>query len=314
MASQQALVDAVSTLLVSEYSAFASFALVVYDWIINLDEEIDCFWDFHKGRKLTAAALIYGMTRYPLIVATLLVLQTAFPMSETACRVNYHIQSVATFLWSFAPAVFSAVRIYALAPNHKAVAIATFLLFMPGLAILGWHMVVRNESFTLVKLNINVRTVTLAGLTIVALAHNFGDTGSTYFMYISPYHCAVIMPCSNDNLVPGSVQPALENVAGIVINPITAVLISHFLFDLRRSDHTANIPSSPSAIPSLNIAGGVQEDHGTLPAFIASMGSRIDAGLHFVDSPDADEDMAPWHTTNEGASPEEGSPPGDEMR
>lgn len=58
-------------------------ALVVYDWLISLDEEIHSFWDLRKGRKLTAAAVIYGITRYPLIIANILVLQTAFPMSET---------------------------------------------------------------------------------------------------------------------------------------------------------------------------------------------------------------------------------------
>ena len=68
--------------------------LVFYDWLINLDEEIHYFWDFRKGRKLTAAAVIYGMTRYPLIVMSILELQTSFPMSETVCA-----QCVSRVLW-----------------------------------------------------------------------------------------------------------------------------------------------------------------------------------------------------------------------
>lgn len=88
----------------------------------------------------------------------------------------------------------------------------------------------------------------------------------------------------------------------MVCERMTAVLIAHFLLDLRRSDRTANVPSSPSAIPSLNIAGDVQEDHGALPAFIASMGSQIDTGLGLVDSPHTDENMVSRRPPNEGVS------------
>lgn len=93
---------------------------------------------------------------------------------------------------------------------------------------------------------------------------------------------------------------------------MTAVLISHFLFNLRQSDRTAVVPSSPSAVPSLNIVEIVEEDPaGTLPAFIASMGSRVDIGLPFVDQMDTDGDMAHM---NEGVSREEGLLEGDGTR
>lgn len=75
-------------------------ALVAYDWIVNLDEEIHCFWDFRKGRKLAAAPLIYGMARYPLILRNILILQTAFPMSEAVC-VRYYSMSCHRLLMPF---------------------------------------------------------------------------------------------------------------------------------------------------------------------------------------------------------------------
>ncbi|PIL23300.1 hypothetical protein GSI_14610 [Ganoderma sinense ZZ0214-1] len=133
-----------------------------------------------------------------------------------------------------------------------------------------------------------------------ACAFYYLDNRSIYFMVLTGMNVLMMIL----SRIQDQSGPSLENVASIMINPMTAVLIAHFLFDLRRSDRTANVPSSPSAIPSLNIAGDIQEDHGTLPAFIASMGSRLDTGLHFVDVLDAEEDMAPRHPPNERLSPE----------
>lgn len=64
-------------------------AFVTYDWLINFDEEIRCFWDFSKGRRLNAAALIYGLSRYPPMILIILQLRTVFPMSDKvrpSCR------------------------------------------------------------------------------------------------------------------------------------------------------------------------------------------------------------------------------------
>ncbi|PIL23423.1 hypothetical protein GSI_14734 [Ganoderma sinense ZZ0214-1] len=82
MASQQALVDAVPVLLATEYTSFAILTFMVYDWLITLDEEICWFWDFRKGRRLTAATLLYGLSRYPPMVLELFTVLTVLPMSE----------------------------------------------------------------------------------------------------------------------------------------------------------------------------------------------------------------------------------------
>lgn len=73
------------------------------------------------------------------------------------------------------------------------------------------------------------------------------------------------------------------------------VLTCRFLFDLRKADRTATIPSSPSAVPSLifNHLNSSQHSRGTLPAFIASMGLQIPAGAPFgVETTGRDEDAA----------------------
>lgn len=65
---------------------------------------------------------------------------------------------------------------------------------------------------------------------------------------------------------------------------IESILICHFLLDLHKADRTGTTISSP-AVSSLNFARGSESLDGrigTLPAFIASMGSEISSGLHFV--------------------------------
>ncbi|KAM5533405.1 hypothetical protein V8D89_012955 [Ganoderma adspersum] len=256
MASEAALVDAVSTLLDSEYSAFAMFAFVLYDWLINLDKEIQYFWDYRKGRKLTAAALLYGLSRYPAIFGEIFQLQTAFPLSDT---------TAANIPYAIAPAMFSAIRIYALSPNNMAISISTFLLlFMP---------------------------------TFVNTIINAMDKAARQ---PSPFNCSVVktpvtpevasrvitaMNVLNMLFIPiaSPIGITLGSIANITNNPVTAVLTCHFLFDLREAHRSAAPPSSPSAVPSLYLAEGSPEEGspGALPAFIASMGSQLHSpGLH----------------------------------
>ena len=52
----------------------------MYDWFINLDEEIHSFW---SHRKLNAAAILYGLTRYSTIVYQVLAVQSAFLKTNT---------------------------------------------------------------------------------------------------------------------------------------------------------------------------------------------------------------------------------------
>ena len=57
-------------------------ALVVYDWLINLDEEFRCFWTFRKGRVQPVATLLYIISRYLSTVIEVLEAQTVVPLSD----------------------------------------------------------------------------------------------------------------------------------------------------------------------------------------------------------------------------------------
>ncbi|KAM5543404.1 hypothetical protein V8D89_002655 [Ganoderma adspersum] len=137
MASQDsALIDAVSNILATQTSTFAMLALVVYDWLINLDEEIRCFWTFRKGRVQPVATLLYMLSRYLSILIEVLELQTVVPLSDMACKANFYAQNAINIPLLFTPAVFTAIRVYALSQNNKVLAISTFaVLFGPTFSV-----------------------------------------------------------------------------------------------------------------------------------------------------------------------------------
>ncbi|PIL23493.1 hypothetical protein GSI_14804 [Ganoderma sinense ZZ0214-1] len=302
MDSKVALVDAVSTLMNSEYSVFAMFALVSYDWLINLDKEIQYFWDYRKGRKLTAAALLYGLSRYPAIIGEVLQLQTAFPMSDTtiaclpkyarSCRINSYLQAAANVLYAVVPAMFSSVRIYALSANNKAVAIFTFLLlFMPTFIITIINAMDKSaeqpspfncsDVETPVSLQVANRGICGIAGDMLVLFVTWHNTYTSYkaqrgvlrgpsliqvMLYNGSFYFIVITAMNVLNMIltpiATPVGVSLGSIATIANNPVTAVLTCHFLFDLREAHRSAASPSSPSALPSLNFPGDSSEAGG----------------------------------------------------
>ncbi len=72
---------------------------------------------------------------------------------------------------------------------------------------------------------------------------------------------------------------------------ITNILIGHFLLSLRQADRAAAGPSgsSPSAMSSLQVAAHLQA--ASLPAFIASMGEPVHAGLNTIEEAVVEEEL-----------------------
>ncbi|PIL32845.1 hypothetical protein GSI_04962 [Ganoderma sinense ZZ0214-1] len=281
MIAQPALIDAVSTLLTAQYYTFATFAFVTYDWLINLDEEIRCFWDFSKGCRFTAAAVLYGLSRYPPIILIILQLRTIFPMSDKAYVVRPTETIVLSIIpFSLTPAIFSAIRVYTLSPERKITAVATFLiLFVP--------------AFIISTLNAT-------------------DTPE---VLPSPFNCTN-NPAPHSlkrSILARSGAPsvlALGNLATYASPPLTAILICRFLFDLRQADRTTAAASSPSGMQSLNLdldfnVSVHSQGHrsSTLPAFVASMGEPVYTGIRFVDEIRESEGVP---TTNNGGERNEG--------
>ena len=52
----------------------------VYDWFLSLDQEVELIWNWHSG--LTGASLVYALSRYAMIVQSLVTLATNVPMTD----------------------------------------------------------------------------------------------------------------------------------------------------------------------------------------------------------------------------------------
>lgn len=245
--------------------------------------------------------------------------------------------------------MFSAVRVYALSPNNKAVAVSTFfLLFVPtfiitiinamdksaeqpspfncsiiatpispqvanrlslarGICSVGGDLLVLFVTWYNTYTSYKAQRGVLKGPSLV---HVMLYNGSVYFIVITAINILNIILTP----IASPVGVSLGSIATIANNPVTAVLTCHFLFDLREANRSGAPPSSPSALPSLHIAGGSQDgSHGALPAFIASMGSQLHTPGHplILISPSGNEDVVHNHD-DEGGAREEGLARGDE--
>ncbi len=58
-----------------------------------MGDEINYFWDFRRGRKLTAATLLYVLNHYPPIVFELINVQSAFRLSNTVSVLPAYLAS-----------------------------------------------------------------------------------------------------------------------------------------------------------------------------------------------------------------------------
>ena len=54
-------------------------AILFYDWLLCLDQEIACVWK--AGGIFNAASLVYGLSRFPLMLGMIFTTATIFPLS-----------------------------------------------------------------------------------------------------------------------------------------------------------------------------------------------------------------------------------------
>ncbi|KAM5534008.1 hypothetical protein V8D89_012328 [Ganoderma adspersum] len=277
------LEDEVSAMLTEIQLGFAALAFVIYDWVICLDEEIHCFWSFPTRRKLNAAALLYGLTRYSTIAFQILMAQSGFLVSETAYSLSYGVT-----VDLLPTAAFSAIRIYALSPDSSVIVTCTFLLlFVPGFIILIVGATGKVE--------------------IAPSPFNCSDSGDTISeaikdrlnldansSIITVLDIAIMILFQDpDTVIYGS-------FASLFLAPVTMALTCRFLLDLHQANRGARAPSLPSRIPSLNFAAPDSEPiQESLPAFIASMGSLV-----HMPEPTSEEDVAETETHRSGCGEE----------
>ncbi|KAJ8462625.1 hypothetical protein ONZ51_g10781 [Trametes cubensis] len=106
-------------------------ALVVYNWLINLGDEVDLFW----SAPTKGASLLYFAIRYLAFVEPIIAMCTFYPMADKVgsdhdprCVAVYWITVLVGPFVYIAPAIFSANRAYALSEKTRLVYCAVLML------------------------------------------------------------------------------------------------------------------------------------------------------------------------------------------
>ncbi|KAI0742448.1 hypothetical protein C8Q80DRAFT_1188468 [Daedaleopsis nitida] len=109
-----------------QISTISATALLVYDILLNLNEEVDLIWK----RKLSVVSLLYVVTRYVEVVAYLPSFALLFPLGDqnVRCRSLSILEAVGATCPYLAWAAFSAFRIHALSNRNIALTGFVFLL------------------------------------------------------------------------------------------------------------------------------------------------------------------------------------------
>ncbi|KAM5540872.1 hypothetical protein V8D89_005516 [Ganoderma adspersum] len=275
-------------------------ALIGYEWISNLEEEIKLFWN----GKVTAATMLYFPIRYLVIaywvmcypedllrgvgyVRQYTCMGFTHETSKTPFRCNVYTYTmyVLQLLLFVCPALFSALRVYALTGQNKVVALIT-LFFSLGpvyanavhygwekpeydsLELLCGDVVAELKAVTalsrgLLSMGDLLVIVITVVKTIYVAKHSQGLVGSTSLASTLLYSGVIYyIPLALLNVVhmcmtvTGADQfLRTTSVVSILMDPVTSVLACRFLLNLRKF--------TPGSARSL-------------PPFIASMGELVD--------------------------------------
>ncbi|KAM5545062.1 hypothetical protein V8D89_001173 [Ganoderma adspersum] len=331
----------VSVLYLSAYCGNAAAALVVYDWLLCLSQEVKFMWNGHS--KVTASLLVYAFSRYSIFTQVVLSIATNFPMSDTSCAAIAWTQTVSQVLGTIAFSAFSALRAYALSNRNVWSAATVVILMLPPmvLAILHcFYQVPANlpsplncsasnslSSTAAISVAVGVRGSQLAAeLLVIGITWwysyqsyrlrkglNIGNTvsslllynGSLYFLFLASLYIVDIVL----HIIPGAANFAnYDGLLTTFYDPITSILVCRFMLSLRQFDATNaratfSMPGSLVRDPA-TLDFGAQPCE-TLPPFIASFAHPVHVDSALPDT-DTDEDLADgseseWRETDAAA-------------
>ncbi|KAM5545101.1 hypothetical protein V8D89_001212 [Ganoderma adspersum] len=279
----------------TSYCVFAAGALLVYDWLLCLHLEVRYIWKWRA--RVTLSTLVYTCSRYGMLLHNLLVVATVYPMSDVryGCAADLWTQTVFEILGLVSFSAFSALRAYVLSNRNIFLTALIIVLVVPPVVI----FIV--QCFYQAPLNLpspyncsadSTLPAALQGTTyqsyrVRKVGIDFGRSlssllvynGSIYFLFLASLY--IIDLIFQTATVPPSVANA-DNFLQLFYDPITSILVCHFMLSLRQFD-------SELANPTSYIGAGTQSrDHTvstvirfgaqpseSLPPFIASFAHPV---------------------------------------
>ncbi|KAM5531440.1 hypothetical protein V8D89_014897 [Ganoderma adspersum] len=307
-----------STSFAAEYYVVVALALVVYDWLINLDDEIRCFWAFKEGGpKLKAGTVLYTLSRYPPIVQLALSVRTDMPMSSTECRINSGLQTAMLASYVLAPARMAVlVGVYVVRTHRDGLmlkmltfaAISTSSLqIATRVCSIAGDLLVLFVTWSTTYTSCKMQRGVLRGPSLMrVMLHNailiccppLHQPPCRHERHVHDFATATMVPADLIALLFQPVETALfQTFATSVVSPLTAILTCRFLLDLHHVTRSATPgPTSTTFAPSLGsmslgldlaaLEGAEPQPEGSLPTvlppFIASMGEEVHMGPRFT--------------------------------
>lgn len=288
MATSESLTDTLQLLVWTHSFLLAGVCLVLYEYIVTLSQEVSAMW---QG-KLTSATLIFFLNRYTTlawgIFGTLLLFNSIKQSASSYTHLIFFWGSL-NMIWQGIWAAFSALRVYAVSDRNYLLALLALLLGLvpvgtnaytyamssPGhatlhttktLAVPGNEVpsAVANKlviitHVSLISCDILVLAVTWAsmlrlrratgnaGERVAPLLTLLGRDGTLHFLILLFLNC----------LETGLWVTNTSSVVDVLITPLTSIIVSRFLLDLRQLRITVDLSLDTDTIaPAYDTATG----------------------------------------------------------
>ncbi|OCH92797.1 hypothetical protein OBBRIDRAFT_886033 [Obba rivulosa] len=288
--------------------SLSACAIVFYDHVVTLSREVELMW----GRKLTSVIMLFYLNRWSIFVWA--VMQFAYLNNLAtlpSCEgVDFFSDAVGILLYAIW-AVFSGIRIYAISGGSWWLALVVFLLSLVaiGTNAYGWYAVAwfqinslpvlgaacfsgRNVSAaTDTALTISSRTCQIIADILVLIVTWY----KTYALKRAAVRNNIEAPLATTLLRDGSISFLALLVLNVVdiagwstnlfiygssfITPLSSIVISRFLLDLRQitySQHDDPSNVSPSTVHS-------QPSSIRFRSFVDNIGEQLDLGSRTSD-------------------------------
>ncbi|EMD32025.1 hypothetical protein CERSUDRAFT_68881 [Gelatoporia subvermispora B] len=311
----------VDAIFIENYCTIASAVIVIHDHLGTIPQEIHLIW----GRKLTSTVILFHTNRWLILIWAILSTVEAFFHPGTAavstlilkfCASLYYVgralQICLFALW----AVFSAIRIYALTSGNR---LLSFVVALLNLVPVGtnayscfygnnWQLLdmppfgkqcndVQNLSEETYIRFIGTRVCVIAADAIVLLVTWLKTWATIRMAHQQNIKTPLMSMLLRD--VPGLLSLNILNIVGWITDvftiasalstPLSSIIITHFLLDLRQLSHSSDDGNSnPSFAQDVDFHQVIQYTCSSrFGSFVDNMGQSLDYG-----SEDRDDDMS----------------------
>ncbi|RPD72646.1 hypothetical protein L226DRAFT_614790 [Lentinus tigrinus ALCF2SS1-7] len=304
------------SMLGDNYLGWVPIALLIYDFVLTFDREVELFWK----RKLTSASVLFILTRYIAIVRVLLSIMgyLSIQWTDASCNRLVKTAAITEYMQSIPWAAFSALRGFALTKNRGIAAVIFTLSVAPVGVILAQFVLGISGAAWPVAGCLATYTNTPRELIMFPIVSRGGQTIADFILVVATWRTlgtAAIRP-SMTKRSRGSIAAImlwngllyfivlfalnvihlalwLTSVFGNPVSfmteftdPLTTILITRFLLDLQEaeqrdmkldSDNPLHFPRSYGALSFARVMGSVGET-------IVPGAARKDACEDYLDS------------------------------